>query len=259
MITFLFLILNQNLILFIYPLIFLVRIMYWCLHSNEILFSFLGHSDLIIDISMNPVNDLFLTTSRDKTSRLWDLAKRSCISIFQNSNFACFDDTGMVIASVTAEPDKNSDKIINYINLYEAANVMTGPFKVFKCDKVTSEFKQLKFTNDGKLIICTTIDNVIEIIDAFDGKSVGKLSGDINESDVFLKADISADSKYVAIGSESGDVIIWNLTDMEKVCVLECHPQTSLCVKFSPKHTLLATACMNLVLWHPSIDLKDNN
>lgn len=229
--------------------------MYWCLHNNEVLFSFLGHSDLIFDISLNPVNDLFLTTSRDKTSRLWDLAKRSCICIFQDSNFSTFDDTGKVIASVSSESDKNSDKIINYINLYNAESVDDGPFKVFKIDSISSEIKQLKFSNDGSIIVCTTIDNIILILDAWEGEVKNKLTGDINEGDTFLKADISADSNYVAIGSESGDVLIWNVNTGNLVTTLECHPLTSLCVKFSGKHSLLATACINLVLWHPSIEV----
>ena len=53
------------------------RIMYWCTHNNQILYSFLGHSDLITDLSMNPFNDLFISTSNDKTSRLWDLNKKN--------------------------------------------------------------------------------------------------------------------------------------------------------------------------------------
>jgi WD40 repeat protein len=227
--------------------------MYWCLHSNEILFSFLGHSDLIIDIAMNPQNDLFLTTSRDKTSRLWDLTKRTCVCIFQDSNFATFDDTGKVIASVTSENEKYQDKTVNYINLYDADNVLKSPFKVFKVDCVSSEIKQLKFTNDGLYIICTTVDNLVLVIDAFEGTIVKRLTGEINESDIFIKADVSADSKYVAIGSESGNVIVWNIATGNTVTVLESHPQTSWCVKFSPRHTLLATACTNLILWHPSI------
>ena len=40
------------------------RIMYWCIHNNQILFSFLGHSDLITDLSMNPFSDLFLSTKK---------------------------------------------------------------------------------------------------------------------------------------------------------------------------------------------------
>jgi WD40 repeat protein len=232
--------------------------MYWCLHNNEILFSFLGHSDLIIDISMNPTNDLFLTTSRDKTSRLWDLSKRQCICIFQDSNFASFDDTGKVIASISFESDKNSDKIMNFINLYDVESVIDGPFKVFKIDNISSELKQVKFSNDGTYIICTTNDNLILVLDAFEGHVLNRLTGDINEGDVFLKADISADSKYVAIGSESGNVLIWNIATGSLIENLECHPQTCLCVKFSGKHGILATACTNLVLWHPSIEVKES-
>jgi len=227
--------------------------MYWCLHSNEILFSFLGHADLIIDISINPQNDLFLTTSRDKTSRLWNLEKRTCVCIFQDSNFATFDDSGKVIASVTSENEKYQDKTINYINLFEADEVLKSPFKVFKIDSISSEIKQLKFSNDGNFIICTTVDNLLLVVDAYDGTVIRKLTGEINESDVVLKADVSADSKYVAIGTESGNIIIWNISTGNIVANLESHPQTVGCVKFSPRHTLLASACSNLILWHPSI------
>jgi COMPASS component SWD2 len=233
--------------------------MYWCLHNNEILFSFLGHSDLIIDISMNPINDLFVTTSRDKTSRLWDLSKRQCICIFQDSNFASFDDSGKVIASVNSEYDKNTDKIMNFINLYNVESVIQGPFRVYKIDNVSSEIKQIKFSNDGNFIICTTNEDLILVLDAFEGHVINRLEGDINEGDTFLKADISADSKYVAIGSESGNVLIWNISTGSLIENLECHPQTCLCVKFSGKHSLLATACTNLVLWHPSMDIKQLN
>lgn len=226
--------------------------MYWCLHSNEVIFSFLGHSDLITDITMNPINDMFLTTSRDKTSRLWDLSKRTCLCIFQDSNSATFDDSGKVIASVTSETEKNSDKITNFINLYNSESVLKGPFKVFKIDNVTNEIKQLKFSNDGSFIMCATTDNIILLIDAYEGTLMTKLSGEINENDILIKADISADSKYIASGSENGNVLIWN-TNGKLVANMDCHPQTAFCVKFSPKYALLASSCVNLVLWHPTL------
>lgn len=231
------------------------RIMYWSLHSNELLFSFLGHSDLIFDITMNPQDDKFLTSSRDKTSRLWDLANRKCICIFQDSNFATFDDTGKVIASVTSECKSNSDKIVNYINLYATDSILEGPFKVFKIDKIenfSGEIKALKFSNDGVYIVATTNDNMVLVIDAYDGKLIHRLVGEISESDKFFKADVSADSKYVAIGSESGNILIWSLETGELITTLESHPLSSWCVKFSPRHTLLASSCTNLLLWHPS-------
>lgn len=69
------------------------RIMYWCTHNNKILYSFLGHSDIITDLCINPFNDLFMSTSNDKTSRLWDLNKKKCLCIFQDSQCAVFDNT----------------------------------------------------------------------------------------------------------------------------------------------------------------------
>lgn len=222
--------------------------MYWCLHNNEVLYSFLGHSDLITDITINPINDLFLTTSRDKTSRLWDLSKRQCACIFQDSNFATFDDTGKVVASVSFESDKQA----NFINLYAVESILKGPFKVFKVD-LNFEIKQIRFTDDGTLIVCNTSENTIVICDAYEGNQKHKISGvEINESDNCYKTSISADSKYLSSGTESGNVLIWNILNNKLLCTLECHPQTSMCVKWSPKHALLATACTNLVLWHPN-------
>lgn len=201
---------------------------------------------------MNPINDYFLTTSRDKTSRLWDLLNKKCICIFQDSLHATFDNTGKVIASVTASLNKSNNKVINFINLYSVEGVLNGPFKVFQIEEV-SKITQLKFSNDGLYIVCVTNENVILVVDAYEYVVVKTLKGDINESDISLQIDISADSKYVVSGSENGNILIWNIETGELINEMECHPQTAFCVKFSPIHSLLATACTNLVLWHPAI------
>ena len=149
------------------------RIMYWCTHNNQILFSFLGHSDLITDLSMNPFNDLFLSTSNDKTSRLWDLNKKKCLCIFQDSQCANFDNTGKVLASVTYKLDKETERYENFINLYniekpETINENNPPFDVFSI-KSSGFIKKIKFTNNGDYLIAIT-DNYLFIIDAITGK-----------------------------------------------------------------------------------------
>lgn len=202
---------------------------------------------------MNPVNDSFLTTSRDKTSRLWDLNKRTCVCILQDSNHATFDNTGDVIASVTSEYDKNNEKSVNFINLYSTESFLKGPFKVFKIDNV-GEIKQLKISNNGLYICCATNDNSIIIIDAFDGNVLKKLTGDISESDSYFKVDISPDSQYVASGTDTGNVLIWNIQKGEIVTSLVSHPLPCNCVKWSPRHCVLVSSCVNYILWHPALD-----
>ena len=65
---------------------------------------------------MNPFNDLFLSTSNDRTSRLWDLNKKKCLCIFQDSQCAAFDNTGKVLASVTFNMNKETERYENFIS-----------------------------------------------------------------------------------------------------------------------------------------------
>ena len=203
---------------------------------------------------MNPVNDTFLTTSRDKTSRLWDLNKRTCLCIFQDSNFATFDSTGDVIFSVASET-KNG-KSNNYVNLYSMENYLKGPFKVFNVENA-GEIKQLKISNNGLYLCCVTNENSILVLNSFSGAVIRKLTGDISEGDFIPKIDISGDSEYVASGSESGNILIWSMAKEEPIAVLSAHPFPSNCVKFSPRHCILVSSCTNYIIWHPSFEISD--
>lgn len=219
------------------------RIMYWNIYSNEVLYSFLGHSDLIIDITMCPKSDLFLTTSRDKTSRLWDLGDKKCLAIFHESNFATFDKSGVVIASV------NFINGANNLNLYDEKNIKNGPFQVFKIDS-TSVVRQLRFSNDGTIILCNTEDNLVIAIDSYDGNVLKKITAELSSNnDIIPRIDISPDSKYVCSGTESGNIVIWNLQNEKIVESFEFHPLPTMYVKFNPVYNIIASACQNIVLW----------
>lgn len=50
----------------------IVRIMYWSLHDNNILCSFVGHTDTIISLDLNPLNSTFVSTAKDQTTRVWE-------------------------------------------------------------------------------------------------------------------------------------------------------------------------------------------
>lgn len=84
---------------------------YISLHDNKILRQFRGHSGQVINLSMSPVNDNFLSSSNDRTVRLWDLQQAASIasmdpvksgsgaSIDGNGiPLTVFDSTGLVFA-----------------------------------------------------------------------------------------------------------------------------------------------------------------
>lgn len=77
---------------------------YWSLYDNKILRKFRGHSDVVTDISMSPADDLFLTSSKDRTARLWNIQQAGCVakmdlpSNTDGQPRCVFDSTGMVFA-----------------------------------------------------------------------------------------------------------------------------------------------------------------
>ena len=225
------------------------RIMYCCIHNNQILFSFLGHSDLITDLSMNPFSDLFLSTSNDKTSRLWDLNKKKCLCIFQDSQCAIFDNTGKVLASVTFSLDKETERYENFINLYniekpDNINETNKPFDVFSI-KSSGFIKKMKFTNNGDYLIAVT-DYYLFIIDAVGGKIIHEM--EIN--DEINTFDITPDGKYIALACTSGNVLIYSV-EGKYIKTFEFHTKNCECLTFNPRYFIMATADTNLVFWIP--------
>ena len=81
---------------------------YWSLYDNKILRKFRGHSDAITDVSYCPSEDMFLTASRDRTVRLWNVQQAGCVaqlalpSNTTGSPHCVFDGTGMVFGVVAA-------------------------------------------------------------------------------------------------------------------------------------------------------------
>jgi WD40 repeat protein len=96
---------------------------YLSLHDNKILRQFRGHSGEVVNISMSPVNDHFLSSSTDRTVRLWDLQQAGSLALMDppksgngisiDSNgtpLTVFDSTGLVFG-ITVPLDANAGHV----------------------------------------------------------------------------------------------------------------------------------------------------
>ena len=77
---------------------------YLSIYDNKLLRKFRGHADEITGLSMSPADDAFLSSSRDRTVRLWNiqeagsLAQLELPSTAAGNPHAVFDSTGLVFA-----------------------------------------------------------------------------------------------------------------------------------------------------------------
>lgn len=110
----------------------------------------------------------------------------------------------------------------------------------------------MKFSNCGDLLLIATSDNMIVLLDAFDGIEKYNLTSFINESSI-IECSFTPDTKYIVSGSEDGPVHVWSI-DGKEITQLKSHIEKVFFVKFSPTHCLLATGGRNIVWWLP--DLK---
>ena len=81
---------------------------YLSLYDNKLLRTFRGHVGDVVNLSMSPVDDSFLTSSRDRTVRLWNLQQAGCLGklelppTVEGAPCATFDSTGLVFGVTAA-------------------------------------------------------------------------------------------------------------------------------------------------------------
>ena len=96
---------------------------YLSLHDNKILRQFRGHSGEVTSISMSPVDDSFLTSSKDRSIRLWDLKQAGSLATMDmpksgkgmmmdlnGGSLAAYDSTGLVFG-ITAPLEGNAGHV----------------------------------------------------------------------------------------------------------------------------------------------------
>lgn len=251
------------------------NINYVSLYDNKLLRTFKGHYSEILDLSMSPVDDTFLSSSRDRTVRLWNLQQAGCLAklelppTVEGAPRTTYDSTGLVFG-VTAAMAAGSGHLIH---LYDARKYGSGAFAELKLNQSTieksmhnkgfapeaslelskAEWTSLQFNAQGNKLLVTAKKGVGLLLDGFDGSVSGVFVGEPLRGDVSptqpLSACFTADDRTVLGGCEDGTVCCWDSNSGRLTHRLEGHADRVGAIACNPKLALVATSCINTALW----------
>ncbi|KAG0169547.1 member of Set1p complex, histone methyl transferase [Apophysomyces sp. BC1015] len=235
---------------------------YLSLHDNKYIRYFRGHKKRVLALEMSPLGDQFLSASLDETARLWDLRSAACQGMIhiKGRPTVAVDPAGLVFAVGLGSKE---------IKMYDLRAYDSGPFSTWTVeDSYTPmglpEWTNLRFSNDGKHIMISTVSNMNYLIDAYNGSLKQRLVGHAGPgmSTSGEEIGMSPDGRFAFAGGGDGNLRVWDIQppnlgnapfDNMPIVTLPTPHQTRgvrIC-GFSPSLLMLATGTDELAFWEP--------
>ncbi|KAL0843851.1 hypothetical protein Bca101_017097 [Brassica carinata] len=165
--------------------------------------SFVGHLDDVLDLSWSKSQHL-LSSSMDKTVRLWDLSSKTCLKVFSHSDYVtCIqfnpvDDNYFISGSLDAKvriwsiPDH---QVVDWKDLHEMVTAA--------CYTPDGQF----VAGSSSEVLVTSADSRARVVDGVD--LVHKFKGFRNTNSQ-ISASLTSNGKFLVSASEDSNVYVWN-------------------------------------------------
>lgn len=241
-------------------------IRYLSLHDNQYIRYFRGHKDRVNELEVSPVDDIFLSASRDNTVRLWDLRSNNAQGILNipSPSLVAFDPAAVVFAVASQN--------LQTISLYSMAAYDKEPFLTFDVHVPSGvRWTKLEFSNSGQIIVLSTDSKYHYLFDAYYGGKIAKLAGHVplspRRSSQVLNVSFTVDGRFVFGGSADNKICIWDTKNVSSrlsedgklypMSSLDCTQGIPALAAFSPKTLLFATGNTELTFWLPEKNEKE--
>ncbi|KAK4384825.1 WD repeat-containing protein 44 [Sesamum angolense] len=214
------------------------------------LHAFQGHNGEILDLSWSKSNHL-LSSSVDKTVRLWRVGVDQCLKVFSHTDYVTciqfnpvnddyfisgsidgkvriwtingcqvvdWTETREIITAVAYRPDGQGGVIGSITATCRIFNVSDNHFQLENEVCLTSKKKSMQkdnwlsvFTTGPSKVLVTCADSQVRIIDGLN--VIGKYKGLRNTGNQ-ISATFTSDGKHIISASEDSNIYIWNYTDV---------------------------------------------
>jgi len=215
------------------------------LNDNKYLRYFKGHHDRVVSLSLCPRNECFISGSSDRTVLLWDqrIEKSQGLLRVQGRPAVSYDDQGMVFTIAYK----------GFVRMFDARKYEKGPFEIFSVGGDISEANVVKFSNDGRLILLTTMNGHIHVLDSFRGTLLSTYIVKPVSTNSTLEASFSPDGTYIVSGSGDGSVYAWNVRNERKVGSWKSIDNEPPVIKWVPGMLMFGTGSSELSFWIPDL------
>ncbi|XP_047317824.1 protein ANTHESIS POMOTING FACTOR 1 [Impatiens glandulifera] len=213
------------------------------LHDNKYLRYFKGHHDRVVSLSTR--NESFISGSLDRTVLLWDQRSEKCQGLLrvQGRPATTYDDQGLVFAIAFG----------GYVRLFDTRKYEKGPFEIFSVGGDISDANVVKFSNDGRLMLLTTSEGNIHVLDSFRGTLLSTFSVKPVFNDSTLEASFSPDGTFVISGSGDGCVYAWSVRNRKEVACWKTCDNSPPVIKWAPGNLMFVTGSSELSFWVPDL------
>jgi WD40 repeat protein len=202
--------------------------------------TFEGHSKFVTSVSVHPGFNWALSGSFDKTLKLWDLAKCTCIKTFEGHSNC--------ISSVVIHPDGKRALSGSYDNTMKLWNLANGKciMTLFGHSKAVTS---ISIHHKGKRALSGSWDNTMKLWDLAKGTCVKTIEG---HCDSITSVVIDKSGKRALSGSVDKTLKLWNLSKGTCIKTIEghCDSVTSVAINHSGKRALSGSVDKTLKLWN---------
>ncbi|KAL4577707.1 hypothetical protein LXL04_013818 [Taraxacum kok-saghyz] len=225
------------------------------LHDNKYLRYFKGHHDrhglcLLVYVLEQIVSfpalliELFFFGIKE----LINVRLASCICLYgllrvKGRPATAYDDQGLVFAVAFG----------GSIRMFDSRNYEKGPYEIFSVGGDVSDANVVKFSNDGKLMLLTTKDSRVHVLDSFRGTLLGTYNVNPVSSDSTLEASFSPDGMFVISGSGDGSIYAWNIRSGKEVATWMSAETEPPVIKWAPGSLMFVTGSSELSFWIPDL------
>ena len=169
-----------------------------------------GHSAPVTDLSFVTNKPSLLSSSWDKTIKLWDINTFGLIKTFSGH--------GSCVTSMATCNDGNVFASGSWDNSIKIWNVEAGTCQ--KTIDTKNPVMDIAFSSDGKFIYSISKGNTIDVWNVRDGKSATTLNGHEN---IVKTIECSDDGNFLISGDFNGVIKIWDIRTSKLIKSFQAH------------------------------------